>query len=180
MPTHRNARFTVKRAVLLLLVVSLGGCLIVTPTPAPTPLSVLSATYATNYRANDGTSVICDNRATTLVYRFTYQGELESWTSYLEGQELGEVKGERTFDPDSENVSALEEQGFEVSYVMSPNFAPYENDTEASLSPQAIVVVPVPQPEEIGATKLYLTLVGEDGESQPYVSESIPVIINCP
>ncbi len=140
---------------------------------------MLSATYSTNYSAN-GETVICDNRATTLVYRFTYQGELESWTSYLEGQKLGERKGERTFDPDSENVSALDEKGFEVSYVMSPNFAPYQNDTGASLSPQAIVVVPVPQPEEIGATKLYLTLVGEDGESQPYVSESIPVIINCP
>lgn len=170
-----------KRFIPLLLAGTLSGCLIVTPTPTPVrPLTVLSATYATNYRTDDGTSVICDNRSTTLVYRFTYQGELESWTSYLEGQRHKTVKGERTFDPDSENVSALDEQGFEVSYVMSPNFAPLENSTEASPSPQAIVVVPVPQPTPIGATKLYLTLVGEDGESQPFISESIPVIENCP
>ncbi len=171
-----------KRVVLSLLAVSLGGCLIVTPTPgtSPRPLTVLSATYETNYRTDDGTSVICDNRSTTLVYRFTYQGALESWTSYLKGQTLGTVKGQRTFNPDSEGVSALEEQGFEVSYVMSPLFAPYRNGAKGEVSPQAIVVVPVPQPRPLGATKLYLTLVGEDGESQPYVSGSIPVIDNCP
>lgn len=167
-----------KRFAFLLLPSMLGGCLIVTPTPTPR-LEVLSATYTTNYQTEDGTSVICDNRPTTLLYRFTYQGELESWTSYLEGQTLGEVKGERTFDPGSNSVVASGEQGFEVQYVMDANFAPYEQG-DAAISPQAIDVVPVPQPTVIGATKLYLILAGTDGNARPYSSQDIPVIINCP
>lgn len=167
-----------KRIAFLLLAATLSGCLVITPTPTP-QLEVLSATYATNFRTDDGTSVICDNRPTTLLYRFTYQGELESWTSYLEGQTLKERKGERTFEPDSNSVVARGEQGFEVQYVMDANFAPYEqSDTE--VSPQAIVPVPVPQPTVIGATKLYLILEGASGEARPYSSQDIPVIINCP
>jgi len=166
-----------KRSALLLLAGLLGGCLIITPTPVP-ELNVLEASYSTNFSAN-GEPVICDNRATTLSYRFTYEGELESWTSYLQGQTLGQIKGERTFDPNSEGVSAIGAQGFEVQYVMSPYFAPYNADPKASLSPQAIVVVPVPQPNEIGATKLFLTLSGS-GEEARFVSDAIPVISNCP
>ena len=168
-----------KRIAFLLLAATLSGCLIVTPTPRTPQLEVLSATYATNFRTSDGASVICDNRPTTLLYRFTYQGELESWTSYLEGQKLGEKKGERTFEPGSNSVVASGEQGFEVQYVMDANFAPYEKG-DAEVSPQAIVPVPVPQPTVIGATKLYLILEGEDGRARPYSSQDIPVIINCP
>ncbi len=169
-----------KRIAFLLLAGTLGGCLVVTPVPAPQPpaLEVLSATYATNYQDETTEAFyICDNRSTTLTYRFTYQGELESWTSYLEGQVLGQTKGERTFEPGGRGVVAAGEQGFEVQYVMSPNFAPYEQDN-AVVSPQAIVVVPTPDP--IGATKLYLTLQGANGDARPYSSQDIPVISNCP
>lgn len=167
-----------KRLFLLLSLGLLAGCNIyVTPTP---DLRVLSANFATNYRAADGTSVICDNRATTLLYRFRYEGQLSSWTSYLEGQTLDEVKGERTFTPDNESVVAYDEHGYEVQYVISPNFAPYENGVaDTTLTPQAINVVPVPQPTPIGATKLYLTLEGA-GQEASFVSPDIPVIINCP
>ncbi len=169
-----------KRIAFLLLTGMLGGCLIVTPTPQVPNLEVLSATYGTNYQdQNTGVSYICDNRPTTLTYRFTYQGELESWTSYLEGQVLGQRKGERTFEPGGSGVVASGERGFEVQYVMTPNFAPYRQGN-AEISPQAIVVVPVPQPTPIGATKLYLTLRGANGDARPYSSQDIPVINNCP
>ena len=171
-----------KRLFLFLLAGVLSGCLIVTPTPSnpPTPvpdLDVLEATYNTDYSAN-GVAVICDNRPTTLTYRFRYEGELVSWTSYLEGQILGERKGERTFDPRSQGVVPVGEQGFEVQYVMSAYFAPYENGATAP-TPEAIDVVPVPQPVQIGATKLYLTLSGVDEEAH-FESRDIPVISNCP
>jgi hypothetical protein len=173
-----------QRFLLLITLGLLAGCNIVI-TPSPTqPLRVLSANYATNFRTADGTSVICDNRATTLLYQFRYEGELSSWTSYLEGQVLGETKGERTFTPDSREVSDFGEQGYEVQYVMSPNFAPYEaevNADGADLTPSAINVVPVPQPTPIGATRLYLTLEGAGaGDDAQFVSRDIPVIINCP
>lgn len=170
-----------KRVVLLLLTVSLGGCLIVTPTPAPTPLNVLSATYQTNAQLTDGTFVICDNTTTTLIYKFRYEGELESWTSYLQGQKLGRVDGRETFTPGSENVSPYEQSGFEVTYTIPPTLAPYHNSAaEGELSPQAIEVVPVPQPTIIGASKLHLILQGANGDARPYISDDIPVIINCP
>ena len=173
-----------KRIAFLLLATTLGGCVVVTPTPQPPALEVLSATYATNYRVEDGTedgtSVICDNRVTTLEYRFTYQGELESWTSYLQGRELKRIEGRESFTPGSRNVSPYEESGYVVTYTINPHQAPYQNGVAGELSPQAIDVVPVPDPDIIGATTLYLTLKGADGDSQPYRSQDIPVIDICP
>ena len=180
-PTHRNSRFFVKRLLVLLSLVLLASCTVnVGPNPPRTPkLRLLSANVATNYRTADGTSVICDNRATTLLYRFRYEGRLRRWTSYLEGQTLGEIKGRRTFTPNSRGVVALGERGYEVRYVMSANFAPYARGaTDNTLAPSAIEVVPVPQPTRIGATKLHLTL-GTNREAR-FVSPDIPVIINCP
>lgn len=169
-----------KRSALLLLAGLLGGCLIITPTPVP-ELNVLEVSYRTNAQLTDGTFVICDNITTTLIYRFRYEGELESWTSYLEGQELGRIEGRETFTPASQNVNPYEETGFEVTYTIRPNMAPYQNRTvEVELSPQAIDIVPVPQPTIIGASKLHLILRGADGNARPYISPEIPVIINCP
>lgn len=171
-----------KRFLVLLSLVLLAGCTVqVNPSPPPTPrLRVLSANVATNYRTANGTSVICDNRATTLLYRFRYEGRLTRWTSYLEGQTLGQIKGRRTFTPDSRGVVAYGERGYEVQYVMSANFAPYVHGAaDDTLTPSAIDVVPVPQPTRIGATKLYLTLEGTNREAR-FVSPGIPVIINCP
>lgn len=169
---------SVNRFFLLLSLGILAGCQIyVTPTPE---LRVLTANLATNYRTADGTSVICDNRATTLLYSFRYEGQLNRWTSYLKGQTLGEVKGERSFTPGSQGVVAYEQPGYEVQYVMDPNFAPYLTGVaDRALAPSAIDIVPVPQPTRIGATKLYLTLEGADQKAR-FVSRDIPVIINCP
>ncbi len=170
------------RFFLLLSLLLLAGCTVnVGPNPPPTlRLKLLSANVATNYRTAAGTSVICDNRATTLLYRFRYEGRLSRWTSYLKGQTLGQIKGRRSFTPNSRGVVAVGERSYAVQYVMSANFAPYINGVAGNtLTPSAIEVVPVPQPTRIGATKLYLTLQGTNREAR-FVSPNIPVIINCP
>lgn len=170
-----------KRLFLLLLVGLLGGCLVIAPepiVPPVTPISVLEATYKTDVSVN-GQPAICDNRTTTLSYTFRYQGELESWTSFLKGVRLGEEKGARTFTPGVSGVNPYVENGYEVTYTLGANVAPYGAGKTAPNS-KAIVVVPVPQPEIIGASKLHLVLTGADGNAKPYISPEIPVIINCP
>ena len=170
-----------KRFSLIALWALLSGCLIietpVVPTPEP-PLRVLETTYSTSFSAN-GQAVICDDRPTQITYRFRYQGQLESWTSYLRGETLGTERGRQTFAPGSVGVNPYETAGYEVTYNLGPNTAPYRNGPDAArVSPQAIVVVPNPTP--IGATRLFLVLRGGGGESRPYQSDPIPVISNCP
>ncbi len=170
-----------KRFFLLLLAGPLSGCLVITPEPVippVTPISVLEATYRTDVSVN-GQPAICDNRTTTLSYTFRYQGELESWTSFLKGVKLGEEKGMRTFTPNVSGVSPYEENGYEVTYTLGANAAPYAA-SEKGQGSKAIVVVPVPQPQIIGASKLHLILTGADGNAEPYISPEIPVVINCP
>jgi hypothetical protein len=164
-----------KRLSLLLLALLLGGCLIITddPEPTPDPLEVISATYETN-AAVDGQPIICDDRTTEITYRFRYQGELESWTSYLKGVTLGQIKGEETFRPGAEGVSPYETNGYEVTYTLGPNVAPYASG-EAS---KAIIVVP--DPTVIGHTILHLRLEGTNGESASYFTAPIPVVQDCP
>lgn len=174
-----------KRLYLLAVFALLSGCLVIetpnVPTPSQPTLSVRSATYSTNYSAN-GQPVICDNKPTQIVYRFRYVGSLTGWSSYLQGEQLGTIRGQATFTPGGVGVSPYETAGYEVTYNLGPNTAPYSVSPEGEpLEPQAIVVVPVPNPTPIGATRLYLVLRGANGEAAPYrVSDPIPVLLNCP
>jgi hypothetical protein len=170
-----------KRYALLLglLTLLLAGCEVIITGPPAEPLRVLEATYRSNFQDQNGRYLICDNRTTTLVYRFRYQGDLRSWRSYLRGQTLGDVRGDRTFYPTSQGVRGFE-SGYEVTYQMPPFFAPYAGgDPSETVTPQAIDVVPVPQPEVIGNTRLHLTLRGV-GADATFVSQNIPVVANCP
>ncbi len=166
---------------LLVFVGLLAGCNIVfQPGPVTPNLRITEFDYTTNYRgSNTGRSYICDNRPTTLTYKFSYEGGIERWTSYLQGRTLGQIKGMQTFDPRSQGVSPYQDSGFKVSYVMDAYFAPYKT-AEKNLSPQVIAVVPVPQPVIIGAANLHLTLEGTSGGTQSRTSADIPVIANCP
>ena len=159
----------------------LAGCnVIVQPNPVtPTlPLEVLQASYSTNFSAPDGRPAICDNKATTITYTFRYQGQLESWNSYLKGQTLGKVSGAQTFTPTSPNVSAYETSGYEVTYTLDPLTAPLAANP-SELSPQGIIVTPKPTPP-IGTTRLYLILKSANSAAQPFgFSGDIPVYISC-
>lgn len=78
----------------------------------------------------------------------------------MEGHTSGDIKGGRTFTPDSDGVAPIGEQGFEVQYVMSPNFSPLQ------------------VPQEIGTAKLNLIIEGA-GQEKGVVSPDIPVLDNC-
>lgn len=135
-------------------------------------LEVSNARYATNYRTDEGRSVICDDRTTELTYSFDYQGDLDRWSSYLEGSRGGRV-GERTFYPDYRGYGAAH---VEVTYGIPPYTAPLSVDpNEGEVTPQAIVVVP--KPVVIGHTTLYLSVNGYG--SRAFSSDPIPVINNC-
>ena len=167
-------------ALPMLLTGLLSSCnIIVQPGPnvtPPSPLRVLEATYSTNYASPDGQPAICDSRPTTITYTFRYQGQLESWSSYLKGQTLGKVSGSKTFTPTSSGVSPYETSGYEVIYTLDPNTAPYAA-TPDTLSPQGIIVTPVPP---IGTTQLYLILKGADSTAPAFTFKGdIPVYINC-
>lgn len=171
-----------KRLYLLTVFALLSGCLVIESPGLPTQpaLSVREATYGTNYSAN-GQAVICDNKQTQIVYRFRYVGQLGSWSSHLRGEKLGDKRFEQTFTPGSAGVSPYETAGYEVIYNLTPYATPYATGFEDQpLSPEAIVVVPVPNPTPIGATRLYLVLRGASGEARPFVSQPIPVLDNCP
>ena len=163
----------------------LAGCnVVVQPNPItpPPPLEVLQASYSTNFSAPDGQPAICDNKATTITYTFRYQGQLESWTSYLKGQTLGKESGRQTFTPTSPYVSPYETSGYEVTYTLELNSAPYAMNQAvdpSELSPQGIIVTPKPTPP-IGTTRLYLMLRGANDAAPPFVfSGDIPVYVNC-
>ncbi len=115
-----------KRLYLLAVLALLSGCLVIETPNVPTQpaLRVREATYETNYSAN-GQAVICDNKPTQIVYRFRYVGGLTSWSSYLRGEVLGTRRGEQTFTPGSVGVSPYETAGYEVTYNLGPNTAPY-------------------------------------------------------
>ena len=174
-----------KRLYLLAVLALLSGCLVIetpnVPTPSQPALSVREATYETNYSAN-GQPVICDNKPTQIVYRFRYVGGLTSWSSYLKGEQLGTERGQATFTPGGVGVNPYRTAGYEVTYNLGPNTAPYAvSPGDETLEPQAIVVVPVPNPTVIGATRLFLVLRGASGAAEPYrVSDPIPVLLNCP
>ena len=162
----------------------LAGCNVyVNPTPTPTPTPTLKVLRLSLEASNsvEGQAAVCDNKTTQITYRFLYEGNLESWSSYLQGEELGKVVLPRTFTPGSAGVSPYETRGYEVIYNLPPNTAPYAvnpaGNVTNTVTPQAIV--PVPNPTKIGATRLYLTLRGTNGETKPFVSDAIPVYIDC-
>lgn len=142
----------------------------------PEPVSVSNAGYDTSYEATingEPRNIICDNRLTELNYRFNYTGDLTTWTSFLKGDTTGTVRGETSF-----NSSQITTPGqVDVTYSILANGAPLL--TDGGLSPQAIVVTPVPNPTVIGSTRLFIRVNGLN-EEIPLSSNSIPVVSNCP
>lgn len=150
--------------------------------PNPT-LGISNVSYTTNYQADDGTYVVCDNRVTTLTYQFSYAGVLDRWTSYLEGETTGLTDSPQTFTPYSAGVSPLDGnvKGYRVQYVMDPYYAPYRLGSKTQkLSAQAIVVVPEPTLQVIGQTRLVVKLSGGGREATYTSNPAIPVVANCP
>jgi len=140
----------------------------------PPNFTVSNATYATTHRAEvEGLNqfVICDNLDTILSYSFDFNGNLESWSSFLEGEKTKEIAGKASF-----NASQITAPGrVEVTYEIKAGGAP--KLVAPDLSTQAIVVIP--KPDVIGASKLFINVNGFS-RSRPLSSNSIPVLRDCP
>ena len=159
-----------KRSVWAAVCVMLAGLfltscnVVVTDVGLPDGVDIYDESYLTSYRDDSGRYIICDNYTTQITYAFSYDGLLESWTSYLRGVRSGEIAGLATFFPDTRGVSYRDDY-VEVTYTVPSRNAPL------SVAPQAIVVRPVVK----GYTRLYLQVNGYT-EEYDFLSQSIPVV----
>ena len=156
------------------LLAALAGCIPIGTNPADA-LLISSLTYQSNYRDGNGRSYICDNKITTLTYSYRYNdfARIARWDSRLVGETTGQVTN--TLSMDRSSGGYLNEGGrISVNWALSQGTAPL------SVSPQSITVTPVPQPRQIGATRLELTVFATNGSSARLVFPGIPVIDNCP
>ncbi len=136
------------------LALGLSSCLLVGD------LALTITEFSTNFLVGNE-SVICDNRTTTVTYRFNASGDLASWQSVLIGRATGAEFGRQNFiptddqDPDNRRVR--------VSYEVPPFTAPLR------VQPQSIVVTPAPQQvlfsDNGGRVKLRITARTSDGLS---------------
>ena len=168
-----------KLGLLALALVVLAACDIViapsdpdNPRPGRPPgFELLDASYQTNFEADiDGRRrfVICDDRTTFLTYRLEFDGELDTWTSYLRGVNTEEVVGRETFNSRDSRVNRFGDGFAEVQYEIRSGGAPL------LVSPQGIV----PTPKEIGYTQLFLEVNGYE-EGYELSSNDIPVLATC-
>ena len=162
-----------KVGLLVLALVVLSGCEItVTSRPGRPPNFVLTdASYQTNFEADiEGRRrfVICDDRTTFLTYRLEFDGELDSWTSYLRGVRSGDIEGRATFDSRDSRVNRYGDGFAEVEYEIRARGAPL------LVAPQAIV----PRPKVEGYTQLILEVNGYE-EGYELSSDDIPVLATC-
>ncbi|MGK0619088.1 hypothetical protein [Meiothermus cerbereus] len=158
----------------LALVVALAGCIPIGTNPSDA-LFISDLRYESNFRDASGRSYICDNKLTTLSYSFRYNdfARIARWDSRLVGETTGQATHTLSMSKDTGGYSNLNNR-ISVNWVLSQGTAPL------SISPQGIVVTPVPQPRQIGATRLELTVYATNGSSARLVFPGIPVIDNCP
>lgn len=168
-----------KLCSLALILLVLAACQVTVDVGMPPGFSVSNASFETNFRATvDGQEryVICDNRTTTLSYRFDYSGTLTSWSSYLRGQTTGTIRGRETFTSADINTPGR----VEVTYTIPRNQAPLSDGLEiqSAISPESIIVVP--RPTVIGFTQLWLDI---NGTTRSFnfnnQGRAIPVIDGC-
>lgn len=166
-----------KLSFIALVVLVLTACEITIsadPVPGlPPGLDIYSASFTTDYQADvdvdgDYEFVICDDRTTNLTYKFTFDGDLDTWESYLSG-ERGQVVGRETlslgsrfvnYDPSTNTVRV----NYEIRRGSAPNV----------LTPQDIVI----RPKVDRYVRLYLKV---DGYTKAYdlTSKQIPVLVAC-
>jgi hypothetical protein len=140
-----------------------------------TALVIADLRYESNFRDANGRSYICDNKPTTLTYSFLYNEfeRIARWDSRLIGERTGQTTATLSM---SRSGGAYTNQGnrIQVRWVLGEQTAPL------SVSPQSIVVTPVPQPKEIGGTRLELSVFATNGNAVRLTFPGIPVIDNCP
>lgn len=156
------------------LATALAGCIPIGTNPSDA-LLISDLRYESNFRDASGRSYICDNKLTTLTYSFRYNdfARIARWDSRLVGEVTGQATHTLSMNRDSGGYTNQNNR-IAVNWVLSQGTAPL------SVAPQSIVVTPVPQPRQIGATRLELTVFAANGSSARLVFPGIPVIDNCP
>jgi len=176
-----NLNFLTKLGFIALMAVLLAACEITItgePGPGPVPglppdLDIYRASFDTDYQADvdvdgDYEFVICDDRTTNLTYTFTFDGDLDSWESYLSG-ERGEVVGRETLTVGSRYVDYNSRTNtVTVKYQIERGGAP------DIVTTQDIVI----RPKVDRYVRLYLKV---DGYAKAYdlISKQIPVLVAC-
>ncbi len=158
----------------LTLLLAFAGCIPIGTNPADT-LLISDLRYESNFRDASDRSYICDNKLTTLTYSFRYNdfARIARWDARLVGETSGQVTHTLSMSKDTGGY-LNQNNRISVNWALSQGTAPL------SVSPQSIVVTPVPQPRQIGATRLELTVFATNGSSARLVFPGIPVIDNCP
>ena len=167
--------------VLMVMIPVLSGCFVVID-DIPTIFTVTNASFSTNYQLefiednNERVqrNVICDDKTTTLIYKFTFTGILDSFRSYLSGYDTGQIPsdGDKTFTKSDINLTSG--VPVEVEYTIPARLAPLSND---SLEPSVIL-------REIkGYSLLHLDFPGASQDKISLFDNSkypgIPVVGNC-
>lgn len=134
----------------------------------PPGFSITDATYSTNWQDNSGNSYICDDRTTTITYSFSYSGQLDYWSSYLQGINTGNIYGRTTFYPSGGSSNYVQ-----VSFNVPPGTAPLAVQNGAP-QPLSIIV----SPTVIGSSRLLVDINGYD-KAYNLFSDPIPVISSC-
>jgi hypothetical protein len=164
-----------KRFVLLLIVslaFVLSGCVIEVVDP-PLSFTISNAVFSTNQLLDLGVNgetgeakqpefVICDDRQTELIYRFSYTGTLSSFRSYLRGEDSGNIP------PDGDVT-------FQTSGLGNP--IEVKITIPAGLAPLAIEPTGIGVSGIIGYSTLHLDF---PGTREDIPSRRIAVIDNCP
>ena len=131
----------------------------------PPGLTISDATYGTDFEATvDGElqDVICNDRTTNFTYSFTFNGNLQSWESYLKGVETDRIAGRISLDLNSDFVD----------YNAATNRVTVNYEIRANAAPQAIVVNPV----LAGKTRLFLQF---GTYNYRLLSDPVPILEKC-
>lgn len=152
----------------------LGGCVFIDG-GRPTPVS--SFVFESSWvRTSDNRPVICDNRLTRYAYSFEYAASVNPsslrWTETYVGEVTGEVQAPATRTISDASVDTAARR-ITVTLEYAPGVAPL-----GTISPNAIVISPVPPAAEIGRTRLEIRVSApSDMVTRSFV---YPVFGNCP
>ncbi len=133
----------------------------------PPGVTITNARYETDWEATVNgqlQDVICNDRTTNLTYSFRFSGNLETWTSFLEGATTGREVGRVTLNLNSPNVV----------WDRTTNTVTVNYRILANAAPLAIV----PQPRILGYTQLFLN-VNDFTRDYELFSNDIPVLATC-
>ena len=162
-----------------LLSLMLPGCIVVSNQPQ---LAITNARFISSFfNGNNANPVyyICDNKTTFAEYSFQYNDTslLAGWSSQLRGFASGTVKGFASFTA-SDSRNNQSSRTVTVEYQIPAQQTPL---SVGESNPQAISVVPVPNPSIIGKTYVDILVNGANGASnQRGTLGPIDVIDNCP